>query len=382
MKLNKKGYMLVEIVIAFGIAMAIAYYLMNLTYKFKNTNEDIYQSTIYLKDKISITKNIMNDLEKGRIIDYNIPEDNPKALNLTIVIDNEKEPQQRRLEIIDNSNKIIYGKYDGTNYNKTDESYYEKKLEKSLIISPPKITTEGNYFTILIEIESIYDENNYDIKLFGQKDFITVDFDLNYFPADMNEWEHSYPNQFTTTYNSNMNTLAVTSISGWEIVYTPMPVEKNVAYTITFDYEIPATYQASDGIIYQVLKDLPANSDNSSNSVVTKYLPTEKTSIQTATISFTATENTTYYFAFNWGTTQDNVTTTINVGNFKITNSLTPSKKISDNSNNDFMNTIPKRDGYTFYGWYTEKEGGTKIDATTPIPNADTTYYAHWGKIG
>lgn len=46
------------------------------------------------------------------------------------------------------------------------------------------------------------------------------------------------------------------------------------------------------------------------------------------------------------------------------------------------MNTIPKRDGYTFYGWYTEKEGDTKIDATTPIPNADTTYYAHWGKIG
>ena len=54
MKLNKKGYMLVEIVIAFGIAMAIAYYLMNLTYKFKNTNEDINllnnDSTIQLND--------------------------------------------------------------------------------------------------------------------------------------------------------------------------------------------------------------------------------------------------------------------------------------------------------------------------------------------
>ena len=67
MRLNNKGYMLVEIIISFTIAMGIAFYLMNLTFKFKNVNEDIYQSILYLKEKELITKNIMYDLEKGNI---------------------------------------------------------------------------------------------------------------------------------------------------------------------------------------------------------------------------------------------------------------------------------------------------------------------------
>ena len=60
MKLNRKGYMLVEIIIASVLAFGIAYYLLNLTYKFKNTNADVYESYYYMKDKILITKNIMN----------------------------------------------------------------------------------------------------------------------------------------------------------------------------------------------------------------------------------------------------------------------------------------------------------------------------------
>ena len=379
MKLNKKGYMLVEIVIAFGIAMAIAYYLMNLTYKFKNTNEDIYQSTIYLKDKISITKNIMNDLEKGKIIAYNIPKNN--TLDLTIELNNETPPQQRRLEI-DSNNKIIYGKWDGEDYIKNDVSYYEKSLDESLIVGTPEITTEGDYFSISIPVESIYGENNYDIKLFGQKDFMTVDFDLNYFPTDMNNWEHTYPDSFNTTYNNstNMNSVAVTCVSGWEIVYTPMPVEKDVTYTITFNYTIPTAYQASYGIIYQVLKNLPTNSNNSSNSIKIQYLPaTAQNTMQTATISFKAEATTTYYFAFNWGTTADGVTTTINAGNFKITNSKTPSQTVTDNSTYGTAISTPTRAGYTFVGWYTEKNGGNRVTSSTTVPEVSNhTLYAKW----
>ena len=63
-RLNNKGYMLVEIIVASVIAFSVAYYLLNLTYKFKDKSEDIYYSTTMLSDKINITKNIMNDLEK------------------------------------------------------------------------------------------------------------------------------------------------------------------------------------------------------------------------------------------------------------------------------------------------------------------------------
>lgn len=39
----------------------------------------------------------------------------------------------------------------------------------------------------------------------------------------------------------------------------------------------------------------------------------------------------------------------------------------------------PTRDYYTFDGWYTEKEGGTKVVETTPFNSAsDVTIYAHW----
>ena len=37
----------------------------------------------------------------------------------------------------------------------------------------------------------------------------------------------------------------------------------------------------------------------------------------------------------------------------------------------------PKRDGYTFDGWYTEPVGGTKISTST-VFTGDTTVYAHW----
>ena len=60
MKLNQKGYMLVEIIVASVIAFSVAYYLLNLTYKFKDKNEDVYYSTTMLADKINITKNTIS----------------------------------------------------------------------------------------------------------------------------------------------------------------------------------------------------------------------------------------------------------------------------------------------------------------------------------
>lgn len=40
----------------------------------------------------------------------------------------------------------------------------------------------------------------------------------------------------------------------------------------------------------------------------------------------------------------------------------------------------PKKKGYAFLGWYTEKSGGSAITSATTI-KGNTTYYAHWAKI-
>ena len=39
---------------------------------------------------------------------------------------------------------------------------------------------------------------------------------------------------------------------------------------------------------------------------------------------------------------------------------------------------VISRGGFTFDGWYTAAEGGTKITSTTPMPAQNVTYYAHW----
>ena len=39
---------------------------------------------------------------------------------------------------------------------------------------------------------------------------------------------------------------------------------------------------------------------------------------------------------------------------------------------------IPQRKHYTFLGWYTELNGGTKVNANTIMGNGDVTLYAHW----
>ena len=61
-KMNRNGYMLVEIIVSFSIAFVIFISLTNLVLKFKDVNEETYYETKYLKDKTLITRNIMNDL--------------------------------------------------------------------------------------------------------------------------------------------------------------------------------------------------------------------------------------------------------------------------------------------------------------------------------
>lgn len=44
------------------------------------------------------------------------------------------------------------------------------------------------------------------------------------------------------------------------------------------------------------------------------------------------------------------------------------------------IETLPEtsRTGYTFDGWYTEKQGGTKVTEPYAVPTENTTLYAHW----
>ena len=162
-KLNNKGYMLVEIIVASVLAFSVAYYLLNLTYDFKDKNEDVYFSSATLSDKINITKNIMNDLEGKEVVIIN--NSNNYVTFQVGTTDNIKQIY------IDKANKTItYGKLQGNgnaigNFNVSDNSYYQKQLDSFLEFGTIKIEPSSNYISIQIPISNIYSDNTYDIKL-------------------------------------------------------------------------------------------------------------------------------------------------------------------------------------------------------------------------
>ena len=175
--------MLVEIVVSFSVAMGIAFYLINLTYKFVDNNDNIYQDSLYMKDKILITKNIMNDLDNGFVIgdatsihkNDNSCEFELKPLNNIddAVPDNgnvssdEDKNEKRKLEI--NNGLLKYGMIDENgNFNTSDISYYEKQIEKSLQVGTADCKIDNGIFIIRIPLRSIYSDEVYDIKLMAK----------------------------------------------------------------------------------------------------------------------------------------------------------------------------------------------------------------------
>ena len=60
--LNNKGYMLVEIILASVLAMVVAYFVIDLTIKLKNKNDDLLVKTLVYTDQAIIYNTIMKDL--------------------------------------------------------------------------------------------------------------------------------------------------------------------------------------------------------------------------------------------------------------------------------------------------------------------------------
>ena len=62
-KLNNKGYMLVEIILASVLAFGVAYFIIDLTIKLKNKNDDLVVETQVVTDQTIISNKLMNYLK-------------------------------------------------------------------------------------------------------------------------------------------------------------------------------------------------------------------------------------------------------------------------------------------------------------------------------
>jgi len=88
-KLNNKGYMLVEIILVSALAIGVGYFLIELTLKVKNTNEDLLVKSLVGTDQGIIYNMIMKDVYSNSSADIDYV--------------------KNKLEIDPASNKIKYG---------------------------------------------------------------------------------------------------------------------------------------------------------------------------------------------------------------------------------------------------------------------------------
>ena len=150
LKLNRKGYLTIEIILASAIAFVIAFFLIDITMKLVDKTDNYYVDTVFMTDKALITKNIkeliendINDL--GIITDVGCDNDN-KHCNITF-----EDGTINPLDIDKDKKQIIYGGY---------TKKFDTKLSGNVDI---KANVSDEYIVFYMTFTNIFEGNDYDI---------------------------------------------------------------------------------------------------------------------------------------------------------------------------------------------------------------------------
>lgn len=162
-KLNRRGYMTIEIIIASVIAFSIAFFLMEITIKLVDINDNEYISTNFMTDKALIMKNIkeniQNDIDEYEKV-YKIECNNNIC---SIIFDRSGGPTEARRLIIDNQNDTIMIKY--TENSDNGKLLYLKELSSGLSNISLSGNIVGNYVYFQIKGDNIFSNEIYDINI-------------------------------------------------------------------------------------------------------------------------------------------------------------------------------------------------------------------------
>ncbi len=163
LKLNRKGYLTIEIILASAIAFVIAFFLIDITMKLVDKTDNYYVDTVFMTDKVLITKNIkeliendINDL--GRITKVDCSD------NSCTIIFNNNNTNPRNLTIGENNDEnskvISYSSNEGDIYTKK----FDTKLSGNVDISVSTSNdTDKKYIVFYMTFTNIFEGNDYDI---------------------------------------------------------------------------------------------------------------------------------------------------------------------------------------------------------------------------
>lgn len=142
-KLNNKGYLTIEIILASVMTFAIAFFLIEITVKLVNKTDDYNIGTLFTTDKALIIKNIKQRIDKeGSISNINKNSDTLCTIGT------------KDLTINNDNRTITYGDY-------------TKKINDSIKgdITITKCLKQNEYIVVQININDIFTDESRDINI-------------------------------------------------------------------------------------------------------------------------------------------------------------------------------------------------------------------------
>lgn len=161
-KLNRRGYLTIEIILGSVIAFAIAFFLIEITVKMVSNNDDTFRDTIITTDNALIISGVKEVVENNKDGINNISCDDNNICYITY-----KDGNTGTLEIADST-------VDGSTvkivkYEKNNVITYQKELDSSL--SDIKLTSN-------IENGEVTNKSNIYFKITGKNIFLDKEYNI------------------------------------------------------------------------------------------------------------------------------------------------------------------------------------------------------------
>lgn len=180
--MNRKGYLMVEVVVATVIAVSISFFLINIVMNIMSKTDDITEELKYMTVNTSISKVLEEDLSHFQISELSF-NSSSKEVYFTYNFCPENEEKLckniRKKILITKENNKTYFKYgsikEDNSFDTDDTSYYVREIPKELTLDEiifsdnkdlyPNANIYDSILVMTIPMRNIFENKNYDIKV-------------------------------------------------------------------------------------------------------------------------------------------------------------------------------------------------------------------------
>ena len=320
--MKRKNSKLIIILLIFFISIGFAYLSTNLfltgTGIFSANSWDIYF------DNVS-EETYKTDIVSAATIS------NKVTINTSINLNQPKSTYTMIANVVnDGSIDAMLDSWTITNDMDTDEAKvfdFSLSYADDIALNKNDILKANSFDTIKLVVT--YKDNISNSELLTSDGNLNLTITLNYVQADEDAVERGHnlvllwPDITSFTYNRS-NGITTCNIVGtpnrWEIFYKKLYLKSGNQYSITVNYNIPATYHNLNstylGIGIQVLNSIPKNSANATSiQIVREFMETELGDYS-STLNFTASSDN--YLVFNGGMALDGENCSFKIKNIVI----------------------------------------------------------------